>query len=124
MSEATSSASAVVLIVDDDPSLIRMIALTLRTHGYGVETAGNGQEALDRLESVRADVIVLDLAMPVMDGRTFYRKLRSQGDNTPVLLLSAHGAREAAQELLTEGYLGKPFNPDDLTAKIEMLIAS
>ena len=110
-----------VLVVDDDDSLRRMLKLTLRQRGFRVCCAVDGLKALDELERCSPDVIVLDMQMPVMDGRTFYRRLRDRGCETPVLVLSADGAAAAARELGAEGYLAKPFDPDVLMAKLTML---
>jgi DNA-binding response OmpR family regulator len=106
------------LVVDDDAALLRLLSLSLRQSGFEVTTAVNGQEALDRLAQGRPDVIVLDLEMPVMDGRQFYREMRATGDGTPVLILSAFDARNAKNELGAEAYLNKPFDPDELAAML------
>ena len=113
-----------VLIVDDDASLRRMLKLTLRDDGFRVCCAIDGAQALEEVERCAPDVIVLDLQMPVMDGRTFYRRLREGGCETPVLVVSADGAAAAARELNANGYLAKPFDPDVLTAKIAALAAA
>jgi two-component system response regulator MprA len=113
-----------VLIIDDDCALARMIAITLRTDGFAVEVAGNGLAGLERLaEGEQPDAIILDMMMPVMDGRAFYRALRSRGCATPVLVLSAHNALSAARELGADDYLAKPFQPLDLTERLRRLIA-
>ena len=103
-----------VLVIDDDAAVVRMLRLTLRDGGYDVDTAANGQEALQNLDESEADAIVLDLQMPVMDGRRFYGELRAMGNDTPVLILSADGARRAQVELGAQSYLDKPFHPQDL----------
>jgi len=103
-----------ILVVEDDQGLVRMLRLTLRDGGYNVDTAANGQEALRKLDASTPDAIILDLQMPVMDGRTFYRELRARGSDAPVLILSAIGARRAHVELGAQAYLDKPFRPQDL----------
>lgn len=110
-----------VLIIDDDDALVRMLRLTLRDGGYHVDSASNGQDALDHLDASQADIIILDLEMPVMDGRMFYRELRARGNYTPVLILSANGARRAYLELGAQSYLQKPFAPRDLLGAVEAL---
>lgn len=112
-----------VLVVDDDPSLRRMLTLALRNDGFRVCCAIHGAQALEELERCRPDVIVLDLEMPVMDGRTFYRTMREQGWETPVLIVSGERAAAAARELRADGYLAKPFNPEALLAKVTTLAA-
>lgn len=113
-----------VMVVDDDPALARMLALTLRDSGFDVTAARNGQEALSRITDDHddPDVIILDLEMPVMDGRTFFRRLRAKGMDIPVLILSAYEARRGQRELGADAYLNKPFNPEDLVDSIERLL--
>lgn len=119
-----TNVQARVLVIDDDEPMSRMIAMTLRSSGYEVATAHDGRAGLDQVESQHPDVIVLDLSMPVMDGRTFYRELRGRGIATPVVILSAHGAREAQRELNAEAAVSKPFFPDHLAETVEDLIAA
>jgi DNA-binding response OmpR family regulator len=103
-----------VLIVDDDRNLTRLLTTVLQLGGFGVLTAPDGEAALQLLDTEAVDLIVLDLLMPRMDGRAFYRELRSRGDPTPVLIASAFGARAAQQELGAEGAVEKPFDPEAL----------
>jgi CheY-like chemotaxis protein len=111
-----------ILVVEDEPALRRMLGFALRDVGFDVRTAWNGADALEQMASATPDVIVLDLEMPVMDGRTFYRELRSRGLMTPVLILSAYGARKAQRELGADACVQKPFNADDLIEKLEQLV--
>jgi DNA-binding response OmpR family regulator len=110
-----------VLVLDDDNALLRLLRLTLTSEGFEVITASNGLEGLERVDQEPPDVILLDLEMPVMDGRTFFRELRKQGNNTPVLILSAYGAREAQRELHADGSLEKPFDADVLMNELKQL---
>src|SRR5437870_2195447 len=89
---------ASVLIVDDDAALGRLVRMTL-LNGYEVQTASNGLDALQQVDNLRPDVVVLDLEMPVMDGRALYRELRARGHHMPVLVLSAFGARSGQLQL-------------------------
>src|SRR5687768_1904149 len=98
-----------VLLVDDDPALLRMLGLIFRTEGFEVLTGRDGQEALQVIGAQSVDAIVLDLQMPVMDGRQFYRELRARGLETPVVIVSAYGAEEARRELGAPAAVGKPF---------------
>lgn len=107
-----------VLVVDDEPGISRMIRLLLMSEGLSVVAVSNAMDGLNFLADNAASLIVLDLAMPGMDGREFFRTLRARGDSTPVLILSAHGAREARRELQAEGALPKPFLPEELLAEI------
>lgn len=113
-----------VLVIDDDAAITRMLRLTLRDGGFEVTTAANGALALEQItDEHMPDAIVLDLEMPVMDGRSFYRALRSRGIDVPVLVLSAYGARTAQRELGANAYLNKPFNPEELVSQVRDLVA-
>ena len=99
-----------------------MLRITLLSEGFSVEVAGDGQQALDALERVQPDLIVLDLQMPVMDGRSFYRAFRQRGFTTPVLVLSAYNAEAAQEELGAEAFLGKPCDPDEFSQLVHVLL--
>ena len=111
-----------ILVVDDDPSLLREVKHTLETAGYDVETAVDGLSGLDALDDSDFDLIVLDLRMPRMGGRLFFAELRRLDFVMPVLILSAYGAQEACRELGAEGALSKPFDRADLIATIRSLL--
>jgi DNA-binding response OmpR family regulator len=111
-----------VLIVDDDINLSRLLRTILRTAGYEVVTAVSGQQALGALEDQTMDLVLLDLSMPVMDGRTVFREMRSRGVETPVLIASAFGARSAQLELGAEGFIEKPFDPEQLLDTVNRCI--
>jgi CheY-like chemotaxis protein len=105
-----------VLVVDDDADLLGMLEILLQGEGYQVVTAGEGREALDRLASALPDVILLDMKMPGMNGWEFAREFRSRYDHrVPIVVLTAaEDARKRAEEIAAEGYLGKPFDIDEL----------
>jgi CheY-like chemotaxis protein len=111
-----------VLVVEDEPALRRMLTFTLRDAGFDVRTAANGRAGLEDVSLKEPDVVVLDLEMPVMDGRTFFRVFREQGHQAPVLILSAYGARRAARELHAVAAVQNPFRADDLIEKLERLV--
>lgn len=119
-----TSHAPVVLVIDDDPPLRRMLSLTLRDGGFAVLPAADGQAALDLLAADPSlpDAIVLDLEMPVMDGRAFFRALRERGFEVPVIVVSAYGARTAQRQLGAESYLDKPFSPDELVRRVRSLL--
>lgn len=111
-----------VLVVDDDEALLRMVRLTLSSAGCRVTTAGNGIEGLDRLDEDEVfDVVVLDLQMPRMDGRSFYHEMRERGHTPEVVVLSAYGAQEARRELGASAAIPKPFDPDYLVEIVRRL---
>jgi DNA-binding response OmpR family regulator len=112
-----------VLVVDDEPSMSHLVALTLEDAGFEVIAQPEGASALRAVDDVHPDVIVLDLHMPVMDGPTFFRCLRERGDRTPVLLLSgSHSARRAQRELGADDALQKPFDPDELVRRLRLIL--
>jgi len=117
-----------ILVVEDEESIAQFVTDVLRDVGYEVRRAANGREGLELLAGWLPDVIVLDLMMPVLDGRGFrerQRRLDHGRERVPVIVLS--GAREAraiADELDVAATLTKPFDIDDLLATIERLLVS
>ncbi len=113
-----------VLVVDDDPPLRRMLARTLTAEGYEVTVAADGGGALAEAERSAPDVIVLDVAMPGLDGLTVARRLRGKGLPTPILMLTARDAvpdRVAGLEAGADDYLVKPFAVQELIARLRAL---
>ena len=111
--------TARILTVDDSKTMRDMLAVTLRTAGYDVLQAENGQEGLDVLGSDPVDVIITDLNMPVMDGFTFIQKLRQNTAHlaTPVLILTTECSQEKKDKGRAAGATGwivKPFDPAKL----------
>ena len=114
-----------VLIVDDEPAVRAALDRALRLDGYDVELAADGHEALDRVAEVRHDAIVLDVAMPGLDGLQVCRRLRDAGDRTPVLMLTARDAvddRVAGLDAGADDYLVKPFALKELKARLRALL--
>jgi DNA-binding response OmpR family regulator len=111
-----------VLVIDDDPALVRMIRLALLSEGLTVDTASDGLRGLEATERATYDLIVLDLQMPDMDGRAFFREFRARGGTTPILLLSAYGAQEARHELNAEAAVSKPFDPVVLMRAVRTIL--
>jgi DNA-binding response OmpR family regulator len=115
-----------ILVVDDDPGVLTLIRMIFRSEGWSVDTARNGREALEQLETLPSepDVIVLDLMMPEVDGRQFYRIARDRGVRSSIIILSAYGSDIARKELGAEDSLAKPFEPEVLVARVEALAAA
>jgi DNA-binding response OmpR family regulator len=111
-----------ILIIDDDFGLSRMVALILRRHAFEVDVANSGDAGLELLQSHRYDAVVLDLRMPGKDGRTVFREMRASGVDTPVLILSAYDARRASDELGSQAFLDKPFEPDVLVERVTAML--
>jgi two-component system, OmpR family, response regulator MprA len=113
-----------VLVVDDDPPLRRMLERTLAAEGFDVAVAADGGAALVAAERAAPDVIVLDVAMPGLDGRAVCRRLRDKGLPTPILMLTARDSvpdRVAGLEAGADDYLIKPFAVQELVARIRAL---
>jgi DNA-binding response OmpR family regulator len=114
-----------ILIADDELSITSNLAPFLERAGFRVTAAANGQEALEKIEIYSPDLIVLDVLMPVMDGREVLRQLRRGGNNLPVILLTQVGGTTERAIALEEGaddYLNKPFDPYELLARIKAIL--
>ncbi len=113
-------ADRTVLVVDDDPDILSIVEQILSFEGYNVLTATNGLEALDLVEQVRPELILLDMRMPVMDGWQFVGRLRAYRDSpVPLLVMTAAtDARRRAREVGADGYIAKPFDIEDLLEKV------
>lgn len=106
---------APILVVDDEPVIRYFVAELLRLEGYSVETAGNGQEALETIERRRVSIILLDMQMPVLDGPGLSRELTRRGVDLPIVLMSAsREAPDCAIEMRAVACLSKPFGVGDL----------
>jgi DNA-binding NarL/FixJ family response regulator len=117
-----------LLIVDDEPNLVRAVAACLRGEGYEVDTARSGEEALVQIAQRLPDLIVSDIRMPRMDGYAFARQLRGnpRTDLIPIVFLTAKAEsseRIAGIRSGVDAYLTKPFEPDELLAVIENILA-
>src|SRR6266498_2850615 len=114
-----------VLIVDDDPKLLKMLQRTLVYENLNVFTATNGLEALPLVQAHQPDLIIVDWMMPKMDGLAFVRRLRDEENKTMVLMLTARDAIENRVEGLESGaddYLVKPFAPAELVARVHAML--
>lgn len=113
-----------LLVIEDDPQLLRSLAISLREENYAVDTASDGGEGLHKAEQGEYDCIVLDGMLPVMDGWELLRRLRPQ-KAVPVLMLTARDAvpdRIRGLDAGADDYLTKPFDIDELLARLRALI--
>ena len=113
-----------ILVVEDERDLNRIISKRLAAAGYTVDACYNGAEALDYMAAAEYDAAIFDVMMPVLDGFSAVRRLRAQGDDTPVLFLTARdavGDRVEGLDLGANDYLVKPFAFDELLARIRAM---
>ncbi|MFC7447882.1 response regulator transcription factor [Rhodococcus daqingensis] len=114
-----------VLIVDDEPTIVELLSVSLRFQGFEVETAATGPQALDRARGFRPDAVILDVMMPGMDGFGLLRRLRADGVDAPVLFLTARDAVEDKVAGLTLGaddYVTKPFSLEEVVARLRVIL--
>ncbi len=117
-----SELSKRILLVDDDPDLLRLLGLRLTSAGYELTTASSGVEALSRLSNARPHVVITDLRMEGMDGMALFEALHSQYSTLPVIILTAHGTISDAVTATKRGVFGfltKPVDKNELIKQVE-----
>ena len=121
----TSQPEATLLVVDDEPNILELLATSLRFAGFNVITAANGREALTKATTEDVDLAVLDVMLPDMDGFAVTRKIRATGLQFPILFLTAKDETEDKVTGLTVGgddYVTKPFSLDEVVARIRAVL--
>jgi two-component system OmpR family response regulator len=114
-----------LLVVDDEPSILELLSVTLRFAGFEVATATNGADALNKVREFAPDLLVLDVMMPGLDGFAVASTLRGRGDQVPVVFLTAKDATEDRVQGLTIGgddYVTKPFSLEEVVARIRSVL--
>ena len=114
-----------LLVAEDEKDMNRLITRALEKEGYGVDSCFDGEEAMDYLESADYDGVILDIMMPKMDGHQVLKKLRARGSDLPVLFLTARDSiadRVAGLDLGADDYLIKPFDFDELLARVRAMM--
>jgi DNA-binding response OmpR family regulator len=116
-----------ILIVEDDPDIAQLVARYLDKAGFKTELAANGREALQAIGAHRPDLIVLDLMLPQIDGLEICRMVRTDpaSANVPIIMLTARGEeseRIVGLEIGADDYVGKPFSPGELVARVRALL--
>jgi two-component system KDP operon response regulator KdpE len=114
----------VILVVDDEPQILRVMRASLPPRGYEVITASSGEEALDQIQKQMPDLVILDLALPQMSGLEVCRRVRKLAA-VPIIVLSAKGSESdkvAALDLGADDYVTKPFGMDELLARVRAVL--
>jgi len=105
--------------------IVELLTLRLKSQGYDVHTAINGEKAYDEVVAFKPHVIICDVVMPKVDGPTFCRRMRAEHNDVPFLFLTAKGQPRDKVEVLSAGaddYLVKPFDPQELAARLTTIL--
>jgi two-component system response regulator ResD len=114
-----------ILVVDDEPTIVTVVRERLEREGLTVRSVASGEEALDHLNADLADLIVLDVMLPGIDGFEVLRRLRGAGHTVPVIMLTARDEdvdKIVGLELGADDYIVKPFNPRELSARVRAVL--
>jgi len=117
--------SDLILLVDDEPSIVQLARMYLEREGFRVTSAGDGQTALEAVASRRPALIVLDVMLPKLDGFEVCRQLRAKNDSVAILMLTARDDdidKILGLEMGADDYLTKPFNPRELVARVKAIL--
>jgi len=115
----------VVLLVDDDAAIRKSVSVSLELEGFRVVSASGGRAALEAVERIRPSVVLLDLTMPDLDGLEVIKRLRGDGDDTPICVLSARDEvedRVRGLEVGADDYVVKPFAIEEVAARLHALL--
>jgi DNA-binding response OmpR family regulator len=113
-----------ILVVDDEPRYVRLVEVNLTTEGYTVETASNGQQAVESVAAKQPDLVLLDVMMPIMDGFTACERIR-EFSTLPIIILTAKGEERDRVRGLDAGaddYIVKPFSAQELLARVRAVL--
>ncbi len=113
-----------ILVADDEKNIVQLVKLYLGNEGFRVETAFDGQEALDKARRFKPDLVILDIMMPRLDGIEVCRRLRKE-TNLPIIMLTARTDdvdKIVGLELGADDYITKPFNPRELVARVKAVL--
>ena len=116
-----------ILVVDDEPDILRVVIFRLKKLGYEVLTASDGKEGLDLIKSKRPDLVLLDFRLPTIDGLEITRRVKADDElkNIPIILLTASSTVEIskkAEEANADDCITKPFEPEELLAKVKSFL--
>lgn len=115
-----------ILVVDDEPSIVKLATISLTREGYEVSEAYNGEEAIKKANEEKPDLILLDIMMPKMDGWEVTKHLKDNDDtkNIPIIMLTSKGVREQGVEGMgvVDEYFTKPFSPSGLAKLVQNVL--
>jgi two-component system alkaline phosphatase synthesis response regulator PhoP len=117
--------SELVLVVDDEPSIVQLCRLYLEREGYRVIDAGDGRAALEKIRREKPALVLLDIMLPEIDGLEVCRSLRAEKNQVPIVMVSARDEdidKILGLELGADDYLTKPFNPREMVARVKALL--
>ncbi len=115
-----------ILVAEDEPIMLKTIALKLKKDGHDVLTTDNGREALDLIETQKPDMVITDIMMPYASGMEIVGKVKQSGSKTPIIVLSAMGQENVVLEAFNLGaddFIAKPFSPNELSMRVKRLSA-
>jgi two-component system OmpR family response regulator len=124
MSVAVDASPTRILVVDDEPPIAELLSTALSFEGYEVDIAVTGNQALDMVRSFRPNLVMLDIMLPDLDGNEVCRRLRAQGEQVPIVFLTARDTTEDKVEGLSLGddYVTKPFSVEELMARVGAIL--
>ncbi len=117
-----------ILLVDDEPDILKVVTFRLRKTGYEIITAEDGQKALDLIKAQRPDLVLLDLNLPIIDGSEVCKQVKADDElkSIPIILLTATSSMnkiaDKAKEIKADDYLIKPFDPEELLKRVKKFI--
>ncbi|SEM97399.1 response regulator transcription factor [Lihuaxuella thermophila] len=114
-----------ILVVDDEPSIVKLVQFNLEKEGFDVDVAFDGQAALEKMKERLPDLLVLDLMLPKVDGLEVCRRIRQEKRHIPILMLTAKSDefdKVLGLELGADDYMTKPFSPRELTARVKAIL--
>ena len=117
--------SELILLVDDEPSIVQLVRMYLERENFRVETAGDGEAALEAVKRTNPQLVVLDLMLPKLDGFEVCRRLRSENNPVAIIMLTARDEdidKILGLEIGADDYLTKPFNPRELVARVKAIL--
>jgi two-component system, OmpR family, alkaline phosphatase synthesis response regulator PhoP len=117
--------SELILLVDDEVNIVQLTRMYLEREGYKVQSVGDGLEAIQKIEKIHPDLVVLDVMLPGLDGFEVCKRVRGSNNSVPIMMLTARDEdidKILGLELGADDYLTKPFNPRELVARVKAIL--